>query len=495
MSTPPPDIRASDLADFMNLFEEFRVPSWDTWRGILARLRVGVRAFFVIAGRGSGKSYISGMLGAFFATREYRRVPGEHIFIAIAAPDRKQAGVTFEYVRGLLKSVHELEEMIVSETANSVELLTGCVLEVITASTAAPRGRSYACVIIEESAFLPTEDSVNPDFELLRAFRPGLARVPGSLLVVVSSPYARRGILWDAHEKHAGKPDTDVVYVQEPTLTLNPAFDAAEVARAYEDDPVAAAAEYGAQFRSDVEALLTVKVLDAAIVKERFALPPDPSAANKGYVDSGGGSGKDRWAAAVAKRDGNLNVLVELFVRDPPYSPQDVAKECAAFFRRHGIASVEGDHYSASWVVDAMRVEGIEYLHSRLTSSEIFAEFVPLANSGSLKLLDHPRLRSELVGLERRTGRTGRDSISHRPGGHDDVALAAAGALVLAAGVGSNAPTIRLVQMRGTQIFLDQPDNGPAHPAFPVNDVNAAYGLTNRELARLRQRGLLREHV
>jgi hypothetical protein len=37
-----------------------------------------------------------------------------------------------------------------------------------------------------------------------------------------------------------------------------------------------------------------------------------------------------------------------------------------------------------------------------------------------------------LVALERRTARSGRDSIDHPPGGRDDVANAVAGALVMA---------------------------------------------------------------
>jgi hypothetical protein len=38
---------------------------------------------------------------------------------------------------------------------------------------------------------------------------------------------------------------------------------------------------------------------------------------------------------------------------------------------------------------------------------------------------------AQLCGLERRTARGGRDSIDHGPGAHDDLASAAAGALVL----------------------------------------------------------------
>jgi hypothetical protein len=44
--------------------------------------------------------------------------------------------------------------------------------------------------------------------------------------------------------------------------------------------------------------------------------------------------------------------------------------------------------------------------------------------------LDLPRLIGQLVGLERRVARGGRDSIAHAPGSHDDVANAVCGALV-----------------------------------------------------------------
>ena len=53
---------------------------------------------------------------------------------------------------------------------------------------------------------------------------------------------------------------------------------------------------------------------------------------------------------------------------------------------------------------------------------------------------------AQLCGLERRTAWGGRDSIDHGPGGHDDLANAAAGALVAVA----EAP--RLPQIRAMAI-------------------------------------------
>lgn len=49
-----------------------------------------------------------------------------------------------------------------------------------------------------------------------------------------------------------------------------------------------------------------------------------------------------------------------------------------------------------------------------------------------MELLDNARLISQLIGLERRTARGGRDSIDHASGMHDDLANAVAGAIVTA---------------------------------------------------------------
>jgi hypothetical protein len=81
---------------------------------------------------------------------------------------------------------------------------------------------------------------------------------------------------------------------------------------------------------------------------------------------------------------------------------------------------------------------GIVYEPTKDTKAEIYRAFLPLLHSGRIDLLDHPRLVSQLCGLERRTAWGGRESIDHDPGGHDDVANAAAGALVAAS---ETAPT------------------------------------------------------
>jgi hypothetical protein len=380
-----------------------------------------VREFYAICGRGSGKSRIVALLACFFASREYRRVPGESIFIGIFAPDRKAASITHRYVVGLLKSVPALAALIVAEQKDSIELSNGVIIEVITASIAAPRGRAYALAICEEAAFLPTDDSANPDVELLRAVRPALARVPGSLLAVVSSPYARKGVLWHAWMKYHDQPDSDVVLVQAATRDLNPTFDTRAIEKALEEDPASAGAEYLAQFRADVESYVSHDVVVAATITGRHELPPVADLTYTATVDPSGGR-SDSFTLAVGHRDGACVVIDALRETRPDFSPAAVVTEFAALLRAYGVKTVWGDKYAGEFPRELFREHGIDYELLPKSKSECYVDALALLNSRRIALLDHPRANRQLVSLERTPGRGGKDTIDHPRGSHDDLA-------------------------------------------------------------------------
>jgi hypothetical protein len=67
-----------------------------------------------------------------------------------------------------------------------------------------------------------------------------------------------------------------------------------------------------------------------------------------------------------------------------------------------------------------------------------------------VELLDDGQLRHELCGLERRAGRSGRDAVSHRAGGHDDAAASVAGACVLAAAQATEDFAVLAANLRDT---------------------------------------------
>jgi hypothetical protein len=390
---------------------------------------------FAIVGRRGGKSRVAALVAVFLACfRTYQLAPGERGVVMVIAGDRRQARVILRYVIALLEGALMLKRMIAKRTAESIELTNGISVEVHTASFRSTRGYTVVAAILDELAFWRTDDAAEPDHEVVAALRPGMATVPGSLLLGISSPYARRGVLNQAHRDFFGKDDAPTLVWQASTSAMhpdNPRLES-EIARAYVEDPASAAAEYGALFRTDVEGYVAREAVDACVIPDRRELLPASASRYFAFTDPSGGS-RDSFTLAVAHHEDGRAVLDAVRERRPPFSPEDVVAEFAAVLKTYRLHEVTGDRYGGEWPRERFREHGIEYRPSESSKSDLYGELLPLVNAGRAELLDDARLVAQLVGLERRTARGGRDSIDHAPGAHDDLANAAAGALVLSA--------------------------------------------------------------
>ena len=209
-------------------------------------------------------------------------------------------------------------------------------------------------------------------------------------------------------------------------------IDPAIIAQAYEDDPESAAAECGAEFRSDIAAFVTREVIDNCTEAGRFELPPLPGVTYCAFTDPSGGSA-DAMTLAIAHAGSDERAILDA-VREvrPPFSPESVVRDFAQLLRSYRVSRVVGDRYAGEWPRERFREHGIAYDLSDRPKSDLYRDVLPMLNSGKVELLDLPRLASQLCGLERRTARSGRDSIDHAPGGHDDIANAVAGAVLAA---------------------------------------------------------------
>ena len=202
---------------------------------------------WLVCGRRAGKSFMLALCAVFLATfRDYQvhLAPGERGTIMIIAADRKQSRVIFRYIRALLTKVPMLAKLIERETAESFDLTNSVSIEVATASYRSTRGYTLVAALLDELAFCPTDDFAEPDFEVLGALRPGMATIPGAMLLCASSPYAQRGALFDAHRKHFGEDGDPILVWQAPTRAINPSVPQRVIDAALEADPSAAAAEY-----------------------------------------------------------------------------------------------------------------------------------------------------------------------------------------------------------------------------------------------------------
>jgi len=392
---------------------------------------------WLVCGRRAGKSFMLALIAVFLSSfRDHRQhlAPGERGTVMVIATDRRQARIILRYIRALLTQVPMLARMIERETASSFDLDNGVTIEVHAASFRSTRGYAVLAALCDEAAYWPTEDSAEPDFEIINALRPGMVQFPDALLLCASSPYARRGALWDAWRKYHGK-DGPVLVWKADTRTMNPTVPQSVVDAAYERDPASAAAEYGAEFRRDIESFIAREAVDAAVVPGRHELPPVEGLRYFGFADAAGGSGGDSFTAAVAHFErATKHIVVDgLRERRPPFSPAATIEEHAAFFKSYRVRKITADRWGGEFPVEQFRKHGIKCEMSERVKSDIYRELLPLLNSDRVELLDNQRLVAQLVNLERRTARSGKDSIDHPPGAHDDLANAAAGALVVAA--------------------------------------------------------------
>jgi hypothetical protein len=386
-------------------------------------------------GRRGGKSFILALIAVFLACfHEYRQylAAGERGTIVIIAQDRKAARTIFRFVKGLLHGVPMLKRMIERQTADSFDLTNRITIEIQTASFRSTRGYTLVAALCDEIAFWRSDESANPDKEILQALRPAMATIPGAMLLCASSPYARRGVLWDAHRKHFGKDDSPVLVWQAPTRTMNPSVPQSVIDAAMEADSASALAEYGAQFRTDVESFIAREVVDQAVIPGRYELPRiNVGVAYVAFIDPSGGS-SDSMTLAISHMESDRAILDAIREVKPPFSPDATAKEFADTIRSYGIASCLGDRYGGLWPRERFAAHGVDYQVATMPKSDLYLAALPMLNSGRVELLDLPRLTNQLCSLERRTARGGRDSIDHAPGAHDDIINSAAGAIVYA---------------------------------------------------------------
>ena len=394
------------------------------------------REAWLVVGRRAGKSRILAAIAVYLAAFHDwrpRLAAGEIGVVMILAADRDQASVLLGYVKGLIAGNPMLSRLVTGEAAERVELATLRVaIEVHTSSFRAVRGRTVIAALCDEVAFWRSDTSTNPAGETVRALRPALATLsPDSILIGASSPYARQGLLWDQHRRHHGEPGSRVLVWKAATRDMNASIPAELVADALEEDPEGAAAEWLAEFRRDVERFCSLEALAACTVPGRHELSRVAGVTYHAFCDPSGGS-QDSFTLAIAHREGDRAVLDLVRETKPPFNPEATVAEFADVLRSYGVTRVTSDRFGGIWVATAFHAVGIFADQSAKPKSDLYGELLPVLNSGRVELLDHPRLVAQLGSLERRTSRSGRDSIDHCPGGHDDVANAAAGALLAA---------------------------------------------------------------
>lgn len=487
MIAPAVTMRAA-LADPQLLGSALSGDSWSTWRTLLIA-SMGepltpeemvtftavtgrttsppsrVEEALWLIGRRGGKDRAASVVATYLSTLvDWSPVlaRGERGVVLCIGPDQKQAGITMGYVEGVLQSSPILSTMIAGRTQDAIALSNGIDIEVRAASFRRLRGPTSVAVIATEAAFLYTEESANADTEILNAVRPSLATTGGPL-IVITTPYSRKGEVWNLYRNHYGRDGDPLILVaQGASRHFNPSLPERVVQRALERDHAAASAEFLAHFRNDIESFVSREVVENAVDEGVVERPPCDGVAYVGHVDPSGGR-HDSMTLAIAHKDEHGRAIVDL-IREviPPLDVEATARDFANDLKRYRCRSARADRYGAGWTVAAFRRHGIEMLPAAKNTSELYAELLPPLNSGLVRLVDNKRAVAQISALERRTGRIGKDRISHPPQQHDDVAAVVAGA-VFQALQRSDLPMTIIGPVVFTGIYSDEPRRIDTH--------------------------------
>ena len=425
-------------------------PAWGAWRTVARmvdgtefdasdvqtiRERTGseppsdrISQFWGVCGRRSGKTSMSAVCAIAWACRQYPRVVDP--VVGIIARTREQAKVAAGYVADFAGRLG----LIAGEVTTTAIPIKGGVTVRVLPNTASVRGLTYVAAILDEAAYYDTAAGAAwSDADLLTAVTPGLATVRRSLLMVISTPGPRRGIIAEAKAKwDAGQrpPGTTVWHAR--TTAMNPTISEQTIADLVAANPKLEA-EFSASFFADSGAWLPAHVLTDEIVANLPERREPTGGELFAYFDLASGGGKDAAALAVAERlpDGRA-ALVTLIHKPPPFSPEAFIAECAAELKAFGIGTAVGDKYAAGLQSEAWASNGIVYEEFTGSKSDLYQEVLGPVLAGRVDWINHPAMIAELRSLVESSRATGRPKVDHPGGGSDDAANAAVGALKLA---------------------------------------------------------------
>jgi hypothetical protein len=410
-------------------FEEGEQELFTEYTGRQTRPDDGFKEAYIIAGARGGKSYISAIIAcyvALFGDFGKHLAKGEKAWVFLIATDKDQARIVFDYIKGILEL---FPEMVEKELVGQIELKNHINICVKTCDYRSGRGFSTACVILDELAFYRTETSANPAEELLISLLPRL--LPNGLLIGISTPYGKFGLLYEIYKQHYGIEESDILVWKAPTMVMNPTYNQSLIDRLLRRDKVKMRAEYGAEFREDVETYLSEEEIDAVTRKGTKAYLPMVGKRYFAFCDMSGGR-KDFFALSIGHNEGGKVIIDRAEIRKPQ-DPAFVVDEFTTILKDYGLSRLTGDRYAGEWPRSAFDKRGVSYEISKLDKNDIYLHFQPLVSMRKVQLVDSEVLKNQLLCLERKTRQGGKDAIEHPRGLHDDLANAIAGCAVMLA--------------------------------------------------------------
>nr|BAR25798.1 terminase large subunit [uncultured Mediterranean phage uvMED] len=402
-------------------------------------------------GRRSGKTLMAAVACVyicFVLEDKYKKKvrKGERWYVLTVANSQDQSRIALNNIRQLILDSPFAQE-IVRETADQLEMSNGCVFKAIPTSGRAARGLACCACVFDELAFAVDGDANSGGKGIYDALSPAVAQFGGhGKILELSSPWLTDGLFYQHFKEAASGRFPYLQAVNLPTWEMNPTISREFLEMERERDPDKFKVEYGAQFATNLSALINSDVVDACVDEKRLSLPPRPSFQGS-YVlaldPARGGVGRDNYTACIVHFEGPTLVVDKFhtFAADFEINGrkevnismvEDWIKEHHSLYIFDKIVM---DQYNSAGTIQSLAGElPIEELTWTISSKvKAFSKMRELFNAGHINIYNHEKALNEIKNLTVTYKAGGQWTVSGgKQTGIDDHAFAMAAAIFAA---------------------------------------------------------------
>lgn len=406
-----------------------------------------------IVGRRGGKTTLAAALSCFCSIKEnWTPYLKKHPFatILILSPHKDLSQEILEVIRDLYEHSPILSRLIDKKrknTQNTFNLRVPFIIakgskeelsysrvqiKVGAASKKTTRGIAACAVLCDEISYWGTDEKyAETDVEILRAVRPAQMQFKDKfMLIKLSSPGIKQGVLYDEYQKRFELPSNFAVF-KAPSWVWNPEIVTEKFLRTeLELDPDGFSSEYRGDFVDSLSDFISPELVDACVMRGKTFLPPESKSSDVVYTASIDAAFKgDRFAFTVM---GYCGVRLKQYVmktwsgsRKDPVKSMEVAEYISTVCREYGITRVHADQYAFQPLKEIFEQYGVNLVEMPFTNTfkkQIYYNLKTAIHNLKVDLLDNIMAVTEIKQLKVEQSSTGLVRIGHPPGGHDDCA-------------------------------------------------------------------------
>ena len=383
----------------------------------------------LVLGARSGKSLMASIIALYEATRKkwakYLN-PGESGYIEVISTRQKQS----EQIIGanclrLMENSQNLKSYIKDYTMSELILKNNMRIISLPCNSTAGRGLPIACLIFDEIGHFYTE-GVKADETIFNALRPRQVQFPGAKLILISTPSAKQGLLWNFFEEGFRIPGR--LTAQAETVYMNPLVNRKFLEKEKKRDIDNYRREFEAQFAEKVEAFLSYEIVQNSL-KLAGDLPYRSDYQYFSGIDASGLTGRDKFSLAIAHKQDN-NIYVDKVKSWDLKDAEPIMRDIRELARIYHFNKTSIDKYAVGWVRNSLEKIGLQ-VELRPSLAEIYVNLKSLMLGNRLFLPDNQGLKKAFLNTQSFYGRNNALSIAHERDseGHADEADAIATAV------------------------------------------------------------------